>query len=306
MANEIVEATQGTIGREDKFGEAFFVHQLEGVIYKTKISTLRGDFQEPDGTISNRVRLWEKGDFKPRPNDSLQKRLYCTQWMRPRQKGSGYEYEFRAVTPDDLHRERIVEDFIAKHLVNWQDQGWIPDMRIEVGGPPRYQGLDLIKARGWTHWHHLFTPLQLLFLGLSRKHIQAIGESEAALNVLFARLVDWSSKLCRYGTGAARESISQTFYNQALNTLFTYGVRPFIFASGYLLEELKRSAIYAPASVVAREAREIATTCDIFVTDPPYGDAVKYEEILDFFIAWLRRPICWASRCWKSCSSARK
>jgi putative DNA methylase len=28
---------------------------------------------------------------------------------------------------------------------------------------------------------------------------------------------------------------------------------------------------------------------DIYVTDPPYGDAVKYEEILDFFIAWLRR-----------------
>ena len=28
---------------------------------------------------------------------------------------------------------------------------------------------------------------------------------------------------------------------------------------------------------------------DIYVTDPPYGDAVKYEEILDFFIAWLRK-----------------
>jgi putative DNA methylase len=28
---------------------------------------------------------------------------------------------------------------------------------------------------------------------------------------------------------------------------------------------------------------------DIFITDPPYGDAVKYEEILDFFIAWLRK-----------------
>ena len=25
------------------------------------------------------------------------------------------------------------------------------------------------------------------------------------------------------------------------------------------------------------------------MTDPPYGDAVKYEEILDFFIAWLRK-----------------
>ena len=28
---------------------------------------------------------------------------------------------------------------------------------------------------------------------------------------------------------------------------------------------------------------------DIFVTDPPYGDAVKFEEILEFFIAWLRK-----------------
>jgi putative DNA methylase len=28
---------------------------------------------------------------------------------------------------------------------------------------------------------------------------------------------------------------------------------------------------------------------DILITDPPYGDAVKYEEILDFFIAWIRK-----------------
>ncbi len=33
----------------------------------------------------------------------------------------------------------------------------------------------------------------------------------------------------------------------------------------------------------------ISSTQDIFITDPPYGDAVKYEEILDFFIAWLRK-----------------
>ena len=28
---------------------------------------------------------------------------------------------------------------------------------------------------------------------------------------------------------------------------------------------------------------------NFFITDPPYGDAVKYEEILEFFIAWLRK-----------------
>ncbi len=36
-------------------------------------------------------------------------------------------------------------------------------------------------------------------------------------------------------------------------------------------------------------ADELARNNDIYVTDPPYGDAVKYEEILEFFIAWLRK-----------------
>jgi putative DNA methylase len=34
---------------------------------------------------------------------------------------------------------------------------------------------------------------------------------------------------------------------------------------------------------------QLNTKNDVYVTDPPYGDAVKYEEILDFFIAWLRK-----------------
>ena len=46
----------------------------------------------------------------------------------------------------------------------------------------------------------------------------------------------------------------------------------------------------------------MSTTSDIFVTDPPYGDAVKYEEIFDFFIAWLRsnRPPEFANWVWDS------
>ena len=38
------------------------------------------------------------------------------QWMRPKQKGKGYDYEFRGVTCEDLKRERIVEEFIAEYL----------------------------------------------------------------------------------------------------------------------------------------------------------------------------------------------
>ena len=158
-------AETGTVGREGKYGEAYLIHQVDGVDYKTKISTLRGDYQKPDGTIGNRLRLWEKLDFMPQPDDLLQERLYCIQWMRPKKKGKGEEYEFRSVTEDDLRRDRIVQDYVAQHLADWQSKGWVPDMRIEVGGPPRYQGLDLIRARGWTHWHHLFNPRQLLVEG---------------------------------------------------------------------------------------------------------------------------------------------
>jgi putative DNA methylase len=117
----------------------------------------------------NRLRLWDKHDFMPRPDDILQERLYCVQWTRPKQSGKGVDYEFRSVTTDDLKRESIVQEFIARNIVVWQAKGWTPDMRIEVGGPPRYQGLDVVRARGWTHWHHLFTPRQLLVGALMQR-----------------------------------------------------------------------------------------------------------------------------------------
>lgn len=36
-------------------------------------------------------------------------------------------------------------------------------------------------------------------------------------------------------------------------------------------------------------ASQISQDCDIFITDPPYADAINYHEITEFFIAWLRK-----------------
>jgi len=291
-------ATQGTLGREARSSDAYLMHRVSGVDYKTKISTLRGDYKNSDGTTSNRLRLWKKEDFKPRPNDIFQERLYAIQWTRPKKDGKGIDYEFRAVTPKDMERERVVEALIAKHLADWQAKGWVPDMRIEPG----YNTDQPIRERGWTHWHHLFAPRQLLYLGLVKRYIDETAGSKAQLTVLFGRLLDWSSKLCYYGTGAARESISHTFYNQALNTFYNYGVRPFSFARTYLLEAPPCYLLETKTEVVPIPADQQDRECDIFVTDPPYGDAVKYEEILEFFIAWLRRnpPAEFARWVWDS------
>ena len=114
------------------------------------------------------LRLWEKGDFKPRPEDIFQERLYAILWMRPKKEGRGYEYQFRSVTEADLERERIVEEYIAKNLAEWQDKGWIPDMRIEPG----VETERLYRERGWTYWHHLFNPRQLMYFGSVKKALE--------------------------------------------------------------------------------------------------------------------------------------
>ena len=91
-------------------------------------------------------------------------------------------------------------------------------MRIEVGGPPRYQGQDLIRARGWMYWHQLFNPRQLLSAALVN-----MG-SGAMLKFGLGRLLNANSRLSRWDTVSGGGGCVQgVFDNQALNTLFIYG-----------------------------------------------------------------------------------
>jgi putative DNA methylase len=53
-----------------------------------------------------------------------------------------------------LAREKQVEELIRANLADWQAQGFLPDSRIEPGDKTD----EPIRTRGWTHWHHLFTP----------------------------------------------------------------------------------------------------------------------------------------------------
>ena len=285
--DDLREAEDGTVGREGRYGEAFLVHEVNGKRYKTKITTLRGDVQQADSTVVNCLRLWEKDDFVPRPDDLFQERLYCIQWMRPKPGTKQFEYDFRTVTEADLERDRVVERYVAEHLAEWQANGWVPDMRIEEGGPPRYQGRDLLRSRGWTHWQHLFNPRQLLIGGLLNRY------SDARLKLALTQVLNCNCRISRWHnrTRGGGGIVIGAFDNQALNTLFNYGCR----GSRYALplaqaeykqfefrNELRRNLACAPAEA-------LSTTSDIFITDPPYGDAVKYEEILDFFVAWLRQ-----------------
>jgi putative DNA methylase len=281
---ELKECQLGTVRSEGRGQDPYLIHTVDGREFRSKISTLRGDYRKPDGTIGNKLRLWERYDVKPREGDLFQERLYCVQWMRPKASGRSFEYEFRSVSADDLERERIVEEYVASHLDEWQENGWIPDMRIESGDKTD----EPIRTRGWTHWHHLFNPRQLLLGGLINKG------SNAWLKFGFTQVLNGNSRLTRWsiGDGDGRTGgVKGAFDSQALNTLFNYGCRGADSACGLLVQKLKCWPLASDVSraVYCMPASQVEASSDVFVTDPPYGDAVKYEEILEYFIAWLRK-----------------
>jgi putative DNA methylase len=281
-AAELKGAELGTVRSDGRGQDPYLIHTVDGREYRTKISTLRGDYRKPDGTNGNKLRLWEQYDFKPRPDDLFHERLYCVQWMRPKESGKRFEYEFRAVTADDLERERTVDEFVGKHLAEWQTKGWVPDMRIEPGDKTD----EPIRTRGWTHWHHLFSPRQLLLGGLINQ------ESDARLKFGLTQVLNYNSRLCQWHNGGGGGGlVTGTFYNQALNTFYNYGCRGSQYALPFFNVDYARFPLTngQQLKIESIPATQLSIRSDVYVTDPPYGDAVKYEEILEFFIAWLRK-----------------
>jgi putative DNA methylase len=218
-AAEMKAAEQGTVRDWN------LVYELDGKTYVTPIKTLRGDYRDTEGDVANDLRRWEKGDFKPRPDDIFQERLYCIQWItRESLNQTRKETFFASVTVEDLERERRVEAMVAENLARWQEEGVVPDMPIEVGGPPRYQRRDLVIARGWTYWNHLFGPRHLFLFAVIHSKQREKGYLPYFLGISSA--LNRSCRLSRWDSAdRAREGVKDVFNNQALNTLFNYGAR---------------------------------------------------------------------------------
>ena len=197
---------------------------------------------------------------------------------------------FRAVDDADLKREVEALTLIGERLEEWQALGYVPSREIARGAKTD----EPIRTRGWTHWHHLFTPRQLLIHGLIRQvgselHAAKAGQVDLLLGA--GRMGNWDSKLCQWGTGAARESISQSFYNQAFNTLFNFPTKGFHLLWGNCAIGHESVECAGTATVAAADCREVSVECDVWITDPPYADAVNYHELSEFFLAWYEKAL---------------
>lgn len=265
------------------------------------LQVVRGDHRGPDRSLRNNIRRWENMDVVPRSGDVFTERLYCIQWITKKTADKArQETFFAAVRPEDLDRERRVLDLVVASLPDWQQDGLVPAMAIAPGEKTD----EPIRTRGWTYWHHFFHPRHLHIFAMVRRAADGLaGVPQGAAMLGLLKALDWGNRGCRFGTGAARESISNLFSNQALNTLYNYGVRSSWGLLDHILLDFGPAQELAIMGAVRNEpAVELASSSDIFITDPPYADAVNYQEITEFFIAWMttRSPAALGEFRWRS------
>ncbi|MEW5920665.1 MAG: anti-phage-associated DUF1156 domain-containing protein [Bacillota bacterium] len=253
------------------------------------ITSIRGDRTGPDGSVQYGLRRWEKDEFIPRPDDVLQERLYCIRYVEEYMDDSGnIKTRKHYVTPtsEDKRREEKVISLLRERFEIWQKNGYIPVDKIEDGE----ETTRLLRERGWTYWHQLYNPRQLLAHGLLMKLIDehASKQKEKVITLLgINKCSDFNSKLSRWLNLAANENNVNAFYNQSLNSLYNYGTKS--------LYNLKTSWFFSTNNVPLFEnsiyirpidARQINTNSTLWITDPPYADAVNYHELSEFFLSW--------------------
>lgn len=271
---ELAAAKAGTLRDEG------FAHVVNGKEYRTSISTLRGDFKRADGSTGSKLRMWTREDVVPRADDVFRERLYAIQWVRDTRKARGGEFQFRGVTAADLEREQAATRYVVDHLAKWHRDGVVPEGRIEPGQKTD----EPIRTRGWTHWHHLFNPRQLIIAAFVNRR------RSAGLTFGLLQLLNNSCRCSRWHKGGGGGGLTAgVFDNQAINPLYNYGCRGSTYAASFLAQSFKHYPLPPDATrlLATHPATQLETDHDIYITDPPYGDAVKYEEILEFFIAWL-------------------
>lgn len=250
------------------------------------VEALRG----PEG-----LRRWSNDDLVPRPGDVFQERLYCIRWVKTVIRNGKPKEVRRYAAPDatDLAREAKALELLRERFADWQREGFIPSKAIPESGAETDR---LFRERGWTHWHHLFTPRQLLLHGLIAEKSAEFSKSKeviAGCVLGLGRMANWNSRQCAWMNHKGNEKGDSSFPNQALNTMVNYSCRPMEKAApSFELFDSDLEVFKSLQSTVQTiDARDISNNCDLWVTDPPYADAINYHELADFFLAWYDKQL---------------
>lgn len=255
---------------------------------ETAIPVLRKERKDQDGNTVSGLRKWSENEFVPRQTDVFQERLYCIRYVETYIDENGNEKTsryYQAPNESDFEREEKVSALLSNRFEDWQANGYIPSYPIESGEKTD----EPVRTRGWQYWHQLFNPRQLLVNGLFAEYVDLLSgnEKERAFGILgINKLCNWNAKLSRWNSDGANEKGQEVFSNQALNTLYNYLSRTMVSLNTTWFFNINNYSLSANTSIAVRDARINTNKCDIWITDPPYADAVNYHELTEFFLAW--------------------
>ena len=253
-----------------------------------------GKQSTPIEILRQNLRPWGPKDFMPYETDIFQERLYCIRWVETYEDEKGKLHErrhYRAPTNEDLKREEKIVNLLKERFSVWQETGILPSRKIEPGEKTN----EPIRTRGWQYWHQLFNPRQLLTLGLLTEMSLKVRNQEARVACLLGvdRSVDNNSRLVRWNPTPGKECVIQTYGNQALNTLYNYASSGLTYLNSMFFVRFPsiNIEISSITKVKVMDGRMVSDSCDVWITDPPYADAVNYHELTEFFLSWQEKQI---------------
>lgn len=195
----------------------------------------------------------------------------------------------------------------------------LPDEPTPKGGSGASRAFS-VDGYGIDRWHKLFTPRQLVALGVFVRHTRAARDAmrkggyaaewvEAVIGYLAAmidRLADYSSGSCNWHNSG--EKMGHTFQRFALQIVWDFAeLNPIGVTTGGYTSAMnwvslaathfeRAAAAPTPPHVLCKSALAGTTHgVDLVFTDPPYYDAIPYSDLMDFFHVWLRRTLRGAS-----------
>lgn len=292
-----IEIIQGASNEEIKNAQSMITIKNSRLICphckrETPIPVLRNDRKDENGNTIYGLRKWGKNEFIPQKDDVFQERLFCIRYVKEYFDNNGNiktERYYVSPSKEDMERENKVELLLSERFLDWQDQGYIPSDYIEEG----FNTEQPVRERGWQYWHQMFNPRQLLVHGLFVKYVYELSKDnkERVFGLLgINKLCNWNAKLSRWNSDGANEKGQEVFSNQALNTLYNYLSRTMVSLQTTWFFNVNNSEIYKENfKIEVSDARTISTECDMWITDPPYADAVNYHELADFFLAWDKK-----------------
>lgn len=168
-----------------------------------------------------------------------------------------------------------------------------------------------VPLYGMTNWGRLFNPRQALTLVTLTRLISDFKQRVPAdlirpltvcLGVVLGRQADFQSSLVTWTAGG--EFVGHTFTRQALGMVWDFAeCNPWADASGNWdgavdwvsrVIESTGDGVNTPGGATQASATASPlpdASCDAYVTDPPYYDAVPYAHLADYFYVWLRRAV---------------